>query len=197
MKMKLIKNLSIIAILSIGSYAADLDVKTQMDKNNNMENELQVSKSNSSKYSNTKNSISNMEKEVVDETIVQNDNSNKIRKSNDVLTKTQNTELLNDPEVIRLINEAYKNGFTAGAEESEFVMKKKLDKMSKYMDSLFAFHKLYLEGKLEPPKIGIINEPVQVTKNGKVMVIQQEYMEIIEPAKFIDQPKTWKNFLID
>ena len=76
-------------------------------------------------------------------------------------------------------------------------MKKKLDKMSKYMDSLFAFHKLYLEGKLEPPKIGIINEPVQVTKNGKVMVIQQEYMEIIEPAKFIDQPKTWKNFLID
>lgn len=197
MKMKLIKNLSIIAILSIGSYAADLDVKTQMDKNNNMENELQVSKSNSSKYSNTKNSISNMEKEVVDESIVQNDNSNKIRKSNDVLTKTQNTELLNDPEVIRLINEAYKNGFTAGAEESEFVMKKKLDKMSKYMDSLFAFHKLYLEGKLEPPKIGIINEPVQVTKNGKVMVIQQEYMEIIEPAKFIDQPKTWKNFLID
>lgn len=197
MKMKLIKNLSIIAILSIGSYAADLDVKTQMDKNNNMENELQVSKSNSSKYSNTKNSISNMEKEVVDEAIVQNDNSNKIRKSNDVLTKTQNTELLNDPEVIRLINEAYKNGFTAGAEESEFVMKKKLDKMSKYMDSLFAFHKLYLEGKLEPPKIGIINEPVQVTKNGKVMVIQQEYMEIIEPAKFIDQPKTWKNFLID
>lgn len=197
MKMKLIKNLSIIAILSIGSYAADLDVKTQMDKNNNMENELQVSKSNSSKYSNTKNSISNMEKEVVDEAIVQNDNSNKIRKSNDVLTKTQNTELLNDPEVIRLINEAYKNGFTAGAEESEFVMKKKLDKMSKHMDSLFAFHKLYLEGKLEPPKIGIINEPVQVTKNGKVMVIQQEYMEIIEPAKFIDQPKTWKNFLID
>lgn len=197
MKMKLIKNLSIIAILSISSYAADLDVKTQMEKNNNMENELQVSKSNSSKYSNTKNSISNMEKEVVDEAIVQNDNSNKIRKSNDVLTKTQNTELLNDPEVIRLINEAYKNGFTAGAEESEFVMKKKLDKMSKYMDSLFAFHKLYLEGKLEPPKIGIINEPVQVTKNGKVMVIQQEYMEIIEPAKFIDQPKTWKNFLID
>ncbi len=197
MKMKLIKNLSIIAILSISSYAADLDVKTQMEKNNNMENELQVSKSNSSKYSNIKNSISNMEKEVVDEAIVQNDNSNKIRKSNDVLTKTQNTELLNDPEVIRLINEAYKNGFTAGAEESEFVMKKKLDKMSKYMDSLFAFHKLYLEGKLEPPKIGIINEPVQVTKNGKVMVIQQEYMEIIEPAKFIDQPKTWKNFLID
>lgn len=197
MKMKLIKNLSIIAILSISSYAADLDVKTQMEKNNNMENELQVSKSNSSKYSNTKNSISNMEKEVVDEAIVQNDNSNKIKKSNDVLTKTQNTELLNDPDVIRLINEAYKNGFTAGAEESEFVMKKKLDKMSKYMDSLFAFHKLYLEGKLEPPKIGIINEPVQVTKNGKVMVIQQEYMEIIEPAKFIDQPKTWKNFLID
>ena len=36
-----------------------------------------------------------------------------------------------------------------------------------------------------------------ITKDGKVMIIQQEYMEIIEPAKFVNQPKTWRNFILD
>lgn len=76
-------------------------------------------------------------------------------------------------------------------------MKKKIERMGKFMDELFAFHKLYLEGKMEPPKVGVVSEPVQVTKNGSVMVIQQEYLEIIEPAKFVDKPKTWKNFMLE
>lgn len=181
--MKMYRNLSLLTLLAISSFGATLNVDTRLDEKS------------SNNFSNTKqevnNQMSDLENQAIDEA------TPKIRKQNDVLTKTSNTELLNDPEVIRLINEAYKNGFTAGAEESEFVMKKKLEKMSRYMDSLFAFHKLYLEGKLEPPKIGVVNEPVQVTKNGKVMVIQQEYLEIIEPARFIDQPKTWKNFLIN
>ncbi|WP_313958291.1 type IV secretory system conjugative DNA transfer family protein [Aliarcobacter cryaerophilus] len=70
-------------------------------------------------------------------------------------------------------------------------------KLCNFMDNLFAFHKLYLEGKLEPPKIGVVSEPIQITKEGKVMIIQQEYMEIIEPAKFVNQPKTWRNFILD
>lgn len=180
--MKIYRNLSLITLLAITSFANDFGSG-------------KPSLLDSGDFATTKKTVNNnmiqVEQELVDE------NTPKIKKENDVLTKGETSELLNDPNVIRLINEAYKNGFTAGAEESEFVMMKKLDRMSKYMDSLFAFHKLYLEGKLEPPKIGIVNEPVQVTKNGKVMVIQQEYMEIIEPAKFIDQPKTWKNFLIN
>lgn len=193
--MKIITKLSLVTFLSVSSYAGTLLADAETDTSPNMPD---ISVSTKSNVKKTNNSISQSNIDQTD--IVSEEDSTsvkKIKKSNDVLTKTQNSELLNNPEVVRLINEAYKNGFTAGAEESEFVMKKKLDKMSKYMDSLFAFHKLYLEGKLEPPKIGIVNEPVQVTKNGKVMVIQQEYMEIIEPAKFVDQPKTWKNFLID
>lgn len=130
-------------------------------------------------------------------TIVYGNNGMKDLRENDVLTRSKPNSYLNDPEVIRLMNESYSKGFEDGAYESELVMKRKLDRMSKYMDSLFAFHKLYLEGKLEPPKIGVVVEPIQVTKDGKVMVIQQEHLEILEPAKFIDNTKTWRNFLIN
>ncbi len=121
---------------------------------------------------------------------------NLVLKENNVLIKNKD-ELLNQPDVLKYINEAYRKGFEDGAEESKIIMIKKIEKMGSEMDNMFAFHKLYLEGKLEPPKIGIVSEPIQVTKEGKVMIIQQEYMEIIEPAKFVNQPKTWRNFIID
>jgi len=120
---------------------------------------------------------------------------NSIIKTNNVIDLQKDNELLENPEVIRLLNNAYKKGFIDGSDESKLVMINKLNKMDKYMNQLFAFHKLYLEGKLQPPKIGIVSEPVQVTKEGRVMVIQQEYLEIIEPAKFVNKPKTWKNFI--
>lgn len=121
---------------------------------------------------------------------------NLIMKENNVLIKNSD-ELLKQPDVLKYINEAYRKGFEDGAEEAKMIMTRKVEKMGNFMDNLFAFHKLYLEGKLEPPKIGVVSEPVQITKNGKVMIIQQEYMEIIEPAKFVDQPKTWRNFILD
>lgn len=121
---------------------------------------------------------------------------NLVLKENNVLIKNKD-DLLNQPDVLKYINEAYRKGFEDGAEESKIIMIKKIEKMGSEMDNMFAFHKLYLEGKLEPPKIGIVSEPIQVTKEGKVMIIQQEYMEIIEPAKFVNQPKTWRNFIID
>ena len=102
----------------------------------------------------------------------------------------------NTKEIIA-INVDVLNRFEDGAEEAKMIMTKKVEKMGNFMDNLFAFHKLYLEGKLEPPKIGVVSEPVQITKDGKVMIIQQEYMEIIEPAKFVNQPKTWQNFILD
>ena len=121
---------------------------------------------------------------------------NLIMKENNVLIKNSD-ELLKQPDVLKYINEAYRKGFEDGAEEAKMIMTKKVEKMGNFMDNLFAFHKLYLEGKLEPPKIGVVSEPVQITKDGKVMIIQQEYMEIIEPAKFVNQPKTWQNFILD
>lgn len=121
---------------------------------------------------------------------------NLIMKENNVLIKNSD-ELLKQPDVLKYINEAYRKGFEDGAEEAKMIMTKKVEKMGNFMDNLFAFHKLYLEGKLEPPKIGVVSEPVQITKDGKVMIIQQEYMEIIEPAKFVNQPKTWRNFILD
>ena len=121
---------------------------------------------------------------------------NLIMKENNVLIKNSD-ELLKQPDVLKYINEAYRKGFEDGAEEAKMIMTKKVEKMGNFMDNLFAFHKLYLEGKLEPPKIGVVSEPVQITKEGKVMIIQQEYMEIIEPAKFVNQPKTWRNFILD
>ena len=120
---------------------------------------------------------------------------NLIMKENNVLIKNSD-ELLKQPDVLKYINEAYRKGFEDGAEEAKMIMTKKVEKMGNFMDNLFAFHKLYLEGKLEPPKIGVVSEPVQITKDGKVMIIQQEYMEIIEPAKFVNQPKTWRNFIL-
>ena len=121
---------------------------------------------------------------------------NLIMKENNVLIKNSD-ELLKQPDVLKYINEAYRKGFEDGAEEAKMIMTKKVEKMGNFMDNLFAFHKLYLEGKLEPPRIGVVSEPVQITKDGKVMIIQQEYMEIIEPAKFVNQPKTWRNFILD
>lgn len=121
---------------------------------------------------------------------------NLIMKENNVLIKNSD-DILKQPEVLKYINEAYRKGFEDGAEEAKMIMTKKVEKMGNFMDNLFAFHKLYLEGKLEPPKIGVVSEPVQITKDGKVMIIQQEYMEIIEPAKFVNQPKTWRNFILD
>ena len=121
---------------------------------------------------------------------------NLIMKENNVLIKNSD-ELLKQPDVLKYINEAYRKGFEDGAEEAKMIMTKKVEKMGNFMDNLFAFHKLYLEGKLEPPKIGVVSEPVQITKDGKVMIIQQEYMEIIEPAKFVNEPKTWRNFILD
>lgn len=121
---------------------------------------------------------------------------NLIMKENNVLIKNSD-ELLKQPDVLKYINEAYRKGFEDGAEEAKMIMTKKVEKMGNFMDNLFAFHKLYLEGKLEPPKIGVVSEPIQITKDGKVMIIQQEYMEIIEPAKFVNQPKTWRNFILD
>lgn len=121
---------------------------------------------------------------------------NLIMKENNVLIKNSD-ELLKQPDVLKYINEAYRKGFEDGAEEAKMIMTKKVEKMGNFMDNLFAFHKLYLEGKLEPPKIGVVSEPVQITKDGKVMIIQQEYMEIIEPAKFVNQPKTWRNFILE
>ncbi len=103
---------------------------------------------------------------------------NLVLKENNVLIKNKD-ELLNQPDVLKYINEAYRKGFEDGAEESKIIMIKKIEKMGSEMDNMFAFHKLYLEGKLEPPKIGIVSEPIQVTKEGKVMIIQQKYMEII------------------
>lgn len=114
---------------------------------------------------------------------------------NDVISSEIKYDVLKNPEVKLLLNKSYKKGFSDGAEESKAVMKAKLKKMERFMDELFAFHKLYLEGKLEPPKVGVVNQPIQVTKEGKVMVIQQEYLEIIEPAKFVNKPKTWENFI--
>lgn len=121
---------------------------------------------------------------------------NLIMKENNVLIKNSD-DILKQPDVLKYINEAYRKGFEDGAEEAKMIMTKKVEKMGNFMDNLFAFHKLYLEGKLEPPKIGVVSEPVQITKDGKVMIIQQEYMEIIEPAKFVNQPKTWRNFILD
>ncbi len=121
---------------------------------------------------------------------------NLIMKENNVLIKNSD-DILKQPDVLKYINEAYRKGFEDGAEEAKMIMTKKVEKMGNFMDNLFAFHKLYLEGKLEPPKIGVVSEPIQITKDGKVMIIQQEYMEIIEPAKFVNQPKTWRNFILD
>lgn len=122
-------------------------------------------------------------------------NKNPNMKENDDLGKLTKYETMSKEEIIALINNAYKKGFSDGAQETQLVMKAKIEKMTDFMDQLFAFHKLYLEGKLQPPKIGIVKTPVQVMDSGRTMVIEQEHLEIIEPAKFVEQPKDWKNFL--
>lgn len=116
-------------------------------------------------------------------------------KRNNVLDNLGDEELLNNPKVKALMNSSFKKGYKVGVEDTEILINKKLDNMEKYMDSIFAFHRLYLEGKFEPPKIGIVKTPYQILENGKSMVIEQEQFMVIEEGKFVDNPKSWKSFL--
>lgn len=90
--MKIFKNLSIIAALAISSYAGTA---------NSVDSESSDQRMPIERKSNTNN-----------ETIVSGSNSAPIiLKENDLLTNDDKTELLKNPEVIKLINESYKKGF--------------------------------------------------------------------------------------
>ena len=69
--------------------------------------------------------------------------------------------------------------------------------LEKYLDGLFNFHRLVLEGKYEPPKIGIVNQPVEVSEDGQTMSIQARTFKILAPGRFVEEIPSWKTFLLD
>ena len=76
-------------------------------------------------------------------------------------------------------------------------MNDRLIKMEHYMDGIFNFHRLVLEGKYEPPTIGIVNSGVSVSEDGQEMTIQERAFKVLSLGKFVDEPKSWQTFLLD
>lgn len=113
------------------------------------------------------------------------------------LGTSENKRVFDSPEFQAMLQEAYQRGYTAGSENSMREMNMRLIKMEKYMDGLFAFHRLTLEGKFEPPKIGVLVSPVEVNENGKTMHIQARTYTVLEEGKFVNEIKDWKSFLLD
>lgn len=102
-----------------------------------------------------------------------------------------------DPAIQSLIQQAYQKGYQEGADDAMQTMNDRLIKMENYMDGLYNFHRLVLEGKYEPPTIGIINSGVAVSEDGQEMTIQERAFRVLSPGKFVDEPKSWRTFLLD
>jgi len=117
-------------------------------------------------------------------------------KHNDSLNNVlKDTNSMTKEDMIRLINEAYVKGYKNGHKKAIEKMRAKIKKLEKHLDSLFNFQTLYLEGKLQPPKIAIVKSDVEVTRDGKVMILNQEHLQIVEPARFVEKIDNWKNIL--
>lgn len=111
--------------------------------------------------------------------------------------KKEETELFKSARFQSMLQEAYRKGYQAGADQAMRDMNLRLVKLEKWFDGIFNFHRLYLEGKYEPPKIGIINSPVEVGADGKTMSVQDKKFVVLEEGYFVSEPKTWKTFLLD
>lgn len=134
----------------------------------------------------------NGNKEITTTTVVQG--------SHNVLPGGENSETsanLKSPEIQALLRQAYQKGYQAGAEQSMRDMNFRLIALEKYLDGLFNFHRLVLEGKYEPPKIGIVNQPVEVSEDGQTMSIQARTFKILAPGRFVEEIPSWKTFLLD
>ena len=108
---------------------------------------------------------------------------------------SEKLELIGE-ESIKYYNRGFDEGFEEGKKIAEEAMVMKLLKMERYLDSIFNFQRLYIENKIEPPKIMIRKTPIDIYNNGSLMTIDQEQIEIIGPAKLISNPKSWRNYLI-
>lgn len=102
-----------------------------------------------------------------------------------------------EEEEILVYNKGFDEGYEVGKKIAEEEMIAKLLKLEKYLDNIFNFQRLYIENKIEPPKIVIRKSPVEVVENGKMMIIEQEQIEIVEPARLMAEPKKWKHFVIE
>ena len=119
----------------------------------------------------------------------------KMKHNNSLESKAENVDKMTKKEMIELINQAYEKGFKEGHQIAIKKMRAKLLKLEKQLDYLFNFQSLYLEGKLQPPKIAIVKSDIEVTKDGKVMILNQEHLQIVEPARFVEKINDWKNIL--
>jgi hypothetical protein len=115
---------------------------------------------------------------------------------NNVLKQSNIEDENIDAESSKYYHIGFNDGFEEGKRIAEEAMIMKLNKMERYLDSLFNFQRLYIENKIEPPEIMIRKTPIDVYNNGTLMTIDQEQIEIIKPARLINNPKTWRNFLI-
>lgn len=113
----------------------------------------------------------------------------------DVIGEMGEKTLLENPKIQGLLQDAYSKGYKDGIRDAEHNMIGKIDKMSKYLDQLFDFHRLVLEGKYVPPLIAVIKTPVEVSEDGKSMSVESRRYEVIEPGYFVDEIPTWRNFI--
>lgn len=131
----------------------------------------------------------------IDVFLEEDKNFKDMKHHNELSTISKEIREMTKEEMIELINKAYKKGYKNGHEIAIKNMRDKITKLEKHLDHLFNFQSLYLEGKLLPPKISIVKSDVEVTKDGKIMILNQEHLQIVEPAKFVDKIDNWKNII--
>jgi hypothetical protein len=133
--------------------------------------------------------------ESVDFYLSQNKEYGTMKHNDSLNNNSKDSTGMTKDEMIKLINQAYVKGYKKGHAEAITKMRSKITKLEKNLDSLFNFQTLYLEGKLQPPKIAIVKSDVEVTRDGKIMVLNQEHLQIVEPARFVEKIDNWKNIL--
>ena len=106
-------------------------------------------------------------------------------------------ELLTIPGVSKLMQLKYEQGYIEGNDAQKVEMSLKLKKMDHFLTQIFNFQRYYIKGQIQPPKIGEIQQQVQVMNDGKTRIVQEQHLEILEPAKFVSNPKDWQSFLND
>jgi hypothetical protein len=89
----------------------------------------------------------------------------------------------------------FKLGFIEGGKEISELYLSRLSQLEKYINSLYLYNRLYIEKKIDPPLIGEIDTSVSANENS--LTINENFMKILKNAKFNEEVKKWRTYVID
>ena len=98
--------------------------------------------------------------------------------------------------IYNAVKKKFKEGFDKGRDEIELLYSLRLKQMFDYLKELYLYNKLYYKRIINPPVIGEFTTPVYTNNKDNSLIINENYYEIIKPARFNLNTKEWKVFLI-